>query len=90
MIDGGVQPAEAARILDLFLALPITIADLGDLHARALDIANRYGLPGTYDAHYIAIAEAYGCELWTDDQTLLNTLGTRAPFVRAIADYPTS
>ncbi|MBF2021886.1 MAG: type II toxin-antitoxin system VapC family toxin [Hydrococcus sp. C42_A2020_068] len=36
-----------------------------DLHRQALKIAQHYNIPATYDAHYLALAERLGIELWT-------------------------
>ena len=38
------------------------------------DIAATYHLPATYDAHYLALAEHLGVELWTADTRLVNAL----------------
>jgi predicted nucleic acid-binding protein len=34
---------------------------------RALMLADTLGLSAAYDMHYLALAEAIGCELWTAD-----------------------
>ncbi len=54
------------------LALPIRIYSDADLHLASLAIARRYGLPAAYDAHYVALAEQAGAELWTADQRLVH------------------
>ena len=48
--------------------LPLTLA----LHERALAFASRLGQSKTYDAHYLAVAEDQGVELWTADNRLAN------------------
>lgn len=58
-----------------------------DLHEEALVLADRYGLPAAYDAHYLALAEELNCDFWTDDRRLLNTLSGRLPFVRWIGSF---
>jgi len=60
---------------------------LAPVHRRALQLADTYNLPAAYDAHYLALAEAFGCELWTDDQRLLRRVGGALDFVRWIGDY---
>jgi predicted nucleic acid-binding protein len=84
----GLTLFEGQRRLALFLTLPVTLHATQALHGRALEIADRHGLPAAYDAHYVALAELSGCALWTDDQRLLNTLAGSLPFVRWIASYP--
>lgn len=83
---------DAADAFEQFLRFGVTLlpgddASQAALHHRALEIANRYDLSATYDAHYVALAESLGCELWTADQRLLRRLGPQMPSVRWIADY---
>jgi predicted nucleic acid-binding protein len=84
----GLSLAEATAQLDIFLGLPIEYHNPTGLHRQALAIADSHDLPATHDAHYLALAEYLGCELWTDDQQLLRRVGSSLPFVRGIADYP--
>jgi predicted nucleic acid-binding protein len=42
------------------------------LHEKALHWAQRLGHAKTYDAHYIALAEQEGAEMWTADKRLVN------------------
>jgi predicted nucleic acid-binding protein len=79
---------EASQHLDDFLAFPIEYHNPAGLHYQALVLADALGLPATYDAHYLALAEQLGCELWTDDQRLIRQVATSLPFVRWIGDHP--
>jgi len=60
--------------LELSLELPITLVNEADLHLKAREIAMRYNLPATYDAHYLALAEWMEVDLWTADLRLVNSL----------------
>jgi len=84
----GLSLTEAARQLDNFLTFPIEFHSPAELHVQALVLADALGLPATYDAHYLALAEHLGCELWTDDQRLIRNVATSLPFVRWIGDHP--
>jgi predicted nucleic acid-binding protein len=77
----------AVGLLDRFLAFPIEYRNPDWLSRRALALANAYNLPATYDSHYLALAQHYGCEFWTGDRRLVNALGGRLPFVRWLGDY---
>ena len=46
------------------------------LSTRALELALRSKRPASYDAHYLALAEYLGCELWTADERLWNATHT--------------
>ena len=84
---GGMSPDEASALLAQFLAFPIALHNPAGLHQRALSLAAAYGLPATYDAHYLAVAESLGCAFWTDDRRLLRGLADRLPFVRSLGDH---
>jgi predicted nucleic acid-binding protein len=87
-LTGGPSLAEASWLLDRFLALEIAVLNPPGLHQRALALADGLGLPATYDAHYLALAEKQGCEFWTDDRRLIRLAGNRLPYLRCIEDYP--
>ena len=69
---GTVSEMAAVDALQAALSLPIQVHTQPDLHQRALLIAQRFGLPATYDAHYLALAELYGAEMWTADRRLVD------------------
>lgn len=70
-----VLSAEAIwETLELSLDLPITLVNEKNLHLKAREIAMRFNLPATYDAHYLALAEWMDVDLWTADMRLVNTL----------------
>jgi predicted nucleic acid-binding protein len=83
----GLSLVAATQHLDDFLALPIQFHNPAGLHHQALVLADAIGLPATYDAHYLALAEHFGCELWTDDQRLMRQVESSLPFVRWIGDH---
>lgn len=84
--DGLSLDAAQERLRALY-GFPVVISSPATLAAEALALADAYGLPAAYDAHYMALARSLGCDLWTDDQRLLRTLAGRLPFVRWIGDY---
>ena len=70
-----VLSAEAIwETLELSLDLPITLVNEKNLHLKAREIAMRFNLPATYDAHYLALAEWMEVDLWTADIRLVNAL----------------
>jgi len=78
---------EALDFLRQFSRFPVTLVSPAQLHERALRLAHQFGLPAVYDAHYLAIADIFRCEMWTDDQRLLRGLRGRFPFARWIGEF---
>jgi predicted nucleic acid-binding protein len=86
--NDGLSLTDAVRQLGDFLDFRIELHNLVGLHVQALVLADALGLPATYDAHYLALTEHLGCELWTDDLRLIRLVATSLPFVRWIGDHP--
>lgn len=72
--QGWLKSETIAVSLDAALSLPIELIGDTELHRQARAIAERYNLSATYDAHYLAVCERMGIELWTCDQRLANAL----------------
>jgi predicted nucleic acid-binding protein len=64
--------------------LPIRLYGEPELHARALDLARRLSLPAACDAHYLALADWLGAELWTADRRLARAVEHDLPWVRVL------
>jgi predicted nucleic acid-binding protein len=89
----GLVLESAESAFDKFLAMGVRCEPRLDntrdrLYRRALQLTSRFDLPSAYDAHYLALAEHLGSDLWTADERLVRFLGGRLPFVRRLADYP--
>jgi predicted nucleic acid-binding protein len=92
-IRKGTLPFEdAQRALHEIIFDLVTFAFIDDasLNVRAIQLAQQFGLPATYDAHYLALAENRGCELWTADTRMWNSLQGKLAWVRWLGDYSTS
>ena len=76
----------ARDLLTRLDALSIDLLEPAGLHHRALELAAAHSL-SAYDAHYVALAEFAGCELWTTDLGMLTAVRGRLPFVKWIGDY---
>lgn len=87
MRSAGLTLAQALGLYDRFQEIPIKGQSPSELSRLALVMADRYRLPAVYDAHYVALAETLGFDLWTDDQRLLRALGHKLPLVKWIGDY---
>jgi predicted nucleic acid-binding protein len=88
MIRERLALVDADQLMVRFAALPVTLQTPTGLSQQALAIADAHGLPAAYDAHYVALAQQLGCDLWTDDQRLIRQIASSLPFVRPLAHYP--
>jgi predicted nucleic acid-binding protein len=70
----------------LFPELELNFLEYAELSKRAMTLAQQYGLPATYDAHYLALAEHEKCEYWTADTLLWNAVRDKLPWVRRLSD----
>jgi predicted nucleic acid-binding protein len=66
------------------LALPLELHGEPDLHWRALYLADKFSLPATHDAHYLALAELLGGEFWTADGRLARMVQLSLPWVHLV------
>lgn len=70
----AVSPETIWETLELSLEMPITLINETNLHVKAREIAMRYNLSATYDAHYLALAEWMNVNFYTADIKLVNSL----------------
>jgi predicted nucleic acid-binding protein len=59
-----------------------------DLNLRAMDLAKHFGLPATYDTHYLALAERKDCPFWTADARMWRVVKDQFDWVHWIGNYP--
>lgn len=73
-----VSAEEARTMVEKLLELRVRLLDPPNLSLHAFDLAARFRLPTSYDAHYLALAEMLDGEYWTADERLYNSV--RADF----------
>ncbi len=83
---GEITIGDAVASMNDFLAFDIEYIPLRDVSVRALALAEQFALKATYDAHYLALAEREGCELWTADERLWNSVKDRLGWVQWIGN----
>jgi len=79
--------AEGKEAFAAALAVEVTLRAPSGLHERAWELAARFNRPTAYDSHYLALAEMLGCEFWTADQRLFNTVRGELNWVRWLGEY---
>ena len=65
---GQLNVGDASRMISQLLSSRLELHQTAELHVRALELATDLQQGAVYDAHYLALAEEFGCELWTADQ----------------------
>jgi predicted nucleic acid-binding protein len=82
---GTLRAEHAGSLLNEALDWRIAIwTDVRSIQASALEFATRFNRPKAYDAQYLAVAAALGCELWTADRRLVNAVAGQLPWVHWI------
>ena len=80
------RTVEEATVLLARLAARVDLHHGTSLHARALELASELGQGAAYDCHYLALAEALDCELWTADERFHRAANPAFPFVHALSE----
>jgi predicted nucleic acid-binding protein len=86
---GEISFDDARRGLEeiIFTAVVFDFSQDSATNIKAMEFAQRFGLPAAYDSHYLALAESKGCAFWTADTRLWNTIRGKVSWVRWIGDY---
>jgi predicted nucleic acid-binding protein len=58
------------------------------VYVQTLAFTTAHQIRSAYDTLYVVTARLLSLDLWTADQNLVNALGSAAPWVRWIGDYP--
>lgn len=82
---GRIEAQEGEEAFAAFMKLGVRSVSPADLQPRAWALAKEHRRPRAYDAQYLALAAALGCELWTGDRRLVHAL--RVPWLRWVGDY---
>ena len=78
---------DVVRLIDKLLASGLELHETPGLHGRALELASRLRQGAVYDSHYLALAEALGCELWTADEKFCRAANPIADNVRWLGEF---
>jgi predicted nucleic acid-binding protein len=68
--QGYLRPEVVEQALVASLSLPIRLYGDSSLHLLARRFAERFSLPTTNDAHYLALADRLGADFWSADRRL--------------------
>ncbi|WP_414623644.1 type II toxin-antitoxin system VapC family toxin [Calothrix sp. CCY 0018] len=84
VIAQQITSNEGEELLKRAVNLGVRFYGDAQLHQQAFKIAQRYSLPATYDAHYLALAERLSIELWTTDKRLFNGVKSSLSWVKLL------
>ena len=59
---------DSIRMIARLLESRLELHQPPGLHVRALQLASQLNQKAAYDAHYLALAESFGCELLNADE----------------------
>ena len=68
VIRKEISLQEATSLLDGLFSTGIDLREPARVHVKAMELAVELKQDAVYDAHYLALAEALNCELWTADE----------------------
>ena len=83
---GELTLEAATRHMESLLSSGLELHQTPTLHGRALELASLLRQGAVYDAHYLALSETLGCELWTADEKFYRAASPSAGNVRWIGD----
>ena len=87
VLRGQLTIVDAARMISQLLGSRLELHQAAELHVRALELASELQQGAVYDAHYLALAEEIGCELWTADQRFYRSIREDDRHVRWIGEF---
>ena len=68
VVRGELAVDVAVGLTQDLMSLGIVWYGMPELHGQALKLASQLRQGAVYDAHYMALAENLGCDLWTADR----------------------
>ena len=87
VLRGELNAGDGIRMMARLLASRLELHQPPDLHVRALQLASQLKQSAAYDAHYLALAESVGCELWTADERFYRVASPSIANVRWLGEF---
>ena len=86
-LRGELNVGDSTRMIARLLGSRLELHNPPDLHVRALQLASQLKQGAAYDAHYLALAEIVGCELWTADERFYRAASPSIDNVHWIGEF---
>ena len=74
-------------MIERLLSSGIELHETANLHGRSLELASLLDQGPVYDAHYLVLAEALECELWTADERFYVAASSVAQNVHWLGEF---
>ena len=87
VVRGELEVGDSTRMITRLLESRLELRQPPGLHVRALQLASQLKQNAAYDAHYLALAESVGCELWTADERFYRSASPSAENMRWIGEF---
>ena len=87
VVGGEIALESATGILENLGAHEIEFHNPPNIHAGALQIADRLDQGAVYDSIYLALAERLDCELWTADRRFYRAARRFSDKIRWLGDF---
>ena len=87
VLRGELSVGDNTRMIARLLESRPELHQPPGLHVRALQLATQLKQGAAYDAHYLALAESVGCELWTAAERFYRAASPSIDNVRWLGDY---
>jgi predicted nucleic acid-binding protein len=85
--QGQVTVEVASRLIERLLDSGVELREPPDLHSKAIELSSQLQQGAVYDAHYLALAETLGCELWTADERFYSSDTSAYQRVRLLSAF---
>ena len=87
VLRGELNVGDSIRMMARLLASRLELHQPPDLHVRALQLASLLKQNAAYDAHYLALAESFVCELWTAAERFYRSASPSIDNVRWLGEF---
>ena len=87
VLRGEISISEGALMITRILGSRMQFHHSPNLHVRAIDLASRFNQGAVYDAHYVALEEEFGCDLWTADRRFHRIVSPTIENLHWIGEY---
>lgn len=86
VVRGELTVEAATQRLASLLSSGLELHQPPPIYGRALALARQLRQGATYDAHYLALAEMLGCDLWTADERFYRAVSPVVGRVRWVGE----